>query len=224
MAQGGHTELRPCTHSSSSLGKMNAAPLVSATQLHRNRSSLKPWGLLPSEWIGWGKSRTQPEFCLDYSKQQVTPLSVYTAVKAIALYSTHPKPMKYLLIRKALSITGISLLSLRMSENHTNSWRKTSVGKEDNFRNWQIAFPSYRSTLNKDYDASTHCMNLGNYLDQLTRCRYLSKECYILCWFYICPDVQKHSITVQKHVAASCGENTPHKWKELWVSKGINLG
>lgn len=173
-----HTELKHSMHNRSSLERMNAVPLVSA----RNTAPQEQ-GVLWNHSICCPESRLAEERAgcslnsgLTSANNTVAPLSIYTAIKAMGLYSTYPTPMKYLLIRKALSIPGISLLSLLRCQKTIHAVKeKTSVGKNDHFRYWLIALSGYRSTLNKDYDASIHWINLGNYLDKNTWCRYLSQ-------------------------------------------------
>lgn len=84
------------------------------TQLHRNRE-FSETTVFVAQWEDWMRKEQDAAWILPgltSANNTVAPLSIYTAIKAMALYSTYPTPMKYLLIRKALSIPGISLLSL----------------------------------------------------------------------------------------------------------------
>lgn len=157
---------------------MNAAPLVSATQLHRNREHSEIT-LSVAEWVDWRRKEQDVAWIfpvLTSAKNIVSPLSIYTAIKAMALSSANPTPMKISPDRESFIPSWyFTAEATRMSENHIWSYRKATVGKKDHLRSWQITSSSYRNTLNQDHDASTHCINLGNYLDKNTWCRYFSQ-------------------------------------------------
>lgn len=68
--------------------------------------------LLPTEWLDEERAGCTLNSTWTTANNTVAPLSIYIAIKAMAFYSTYPKPTQYLLIRKALPIPEISLLSL----------------------------------------------------------------------------------------------------------------
>lgn len=151
MAQGG-THWAAALHTQqSSLEKMNAASLVSATQLHRNREFSETM-VSVAQWVGWMRKEQDTAWILP-GIQQTTGHST-ECLYCHKSYSTlfYPPKTHEISPDKKSFIHYWDFIGkpTRMSENHISSWRKTSVGKEDNFRYHQIAFPSYRSTLNKD--------------------------------------------------------------------------
>lgn len=103
----------------SSLGVSNTAPSQEQGILW-NHSICFPVSGLDEE-----RARCSLNSTWTTAKNTVAPLSVYTAIKAMAFYSTYPKPMKYLLIRKTLSIPGISLLSLLGHQKTIQALKKT---------------------------------------------------------------------------------------------------
>lgn len=117
-----HSELRHSTCSRSSLQKMNTAPLVSATQLRRNREFSEST-VFAAHWVtGWGKGRMQPELHLDYSKQHGCSTEYLYCHKSYGTLFYLPKNHGTSPDKKSITHSwDFTAKPTRMSENYTNT-------------------------------------------------------------------------------------------------------
>lgn len=112
-----HTEVGHSTYSRSSPERMSTAPLVSATQLHRNREFSES-----TLWVtGWGKSRMQPQFYLDYSKQHSWSTEYLYCHKICGTLFYLPKTHEIPPDRRFIHSWDFTAKPTRMSENHTST-------------------------------------------------------------------------------------------------------